>query len=499
MGLEVITQPQLFTKPITALGGYYGINEAYPLLTTYQSWTSTASVNASAFPIPGTWTMLDEPGSFIVTVGGVYQPSSEYTVNRNTRILTFNSIVSAGVEIAAQQLATASPSSQSFNFIKSVSATFTSLSAVVGTFNSLSATTGTINNLLVTNLTAISSTLNIVDITQYELSGFNILGNANITGNTNVTGTVSALNYIISDNGTLVGNTSGTSIGIGSLSARTFALVHEPALDGVDPVFDIGETVTGSFSGFRIRYDELTNRLLGLSRTDTTVLTSFVIDTTTGQVGISGLPTSGQALTVNGNLSTTNIAVGSNINFTSTIVSIGSAASTTLNNTTSGNVYIGTGVARNQGATLGNKNVYIGENVATNYTNSRFNVFLGSDIATANTANGPTFSVAVGQAAGQALTNGAANTFVGKSAGATVATGNRNIVVGADSTPAAAISHAIVIGTNITASVGNLLYLGSPTTAQALSTVPGTTISSYVSGLVVNLNGTLFRIPLVPF
>lgn len=306
MGLEYISQPQVFLSPITAVNGVYGINDPYPLLTTYQSWTSTAVVNASAFPIPGAWTMLDEPGSFIVTVGGVIQPPSEYTIDRNFRILTFNSIVSAGVEIGATQLATAAPSSQNFNYVQSVSANFTNLSGVNGRFD----------NLFVTSLTALTSILQITDIQLYETSGFNVNGSVNVTGTLTASNTIltnlTASNIVLPDNGTLLGATSATSINIGTLSARTFSLIHEPANDGVDPILDIGETQTGSFSGFRIRYEEPTNRLIGSSRTGTTVLTSFMIDTTTGQVGVSGLPAPGQALTVAGNVSASGQIIGSN-------------------------------------------------------------------------------------------------------------------------------------------------------------------------------------------
>lgn len=297
MGLEYITQPQVFLAPVTALGGLQGLTENYPLLTTYQTWTSTASVPVSVWPIPGTWTMLAEPGSFIITVGGVVQNLSEYSIDNSLRLLTFTTPVSANVEIVGRQLATAAPSSASFNFVTAVSGRVTNLSAV--NFNSTNGLIDnlTATNLLVSNLTALSSILNVVDITQYEMSGFNVQGNASITG------TVSALNIILTDNGTLLGATSATSIGAGSLSARTFSLIHEPANDGVDPILDIGETQTGSFSGFRIRYEEPTNRLIGSSRTGTTVLTSFIITTNTGQVGISGLPAPGQALTVSGNIS----------------------------------------------------------------------------------------------------------------------------------------------------------------------------------------------------
>ena len=218
MGLEYITQPQVFLAPITALGGLQGATEAYPLLTTYQTWTSTASVPASVWPIPGTWTMLSEPGSFIITVGGVVQNLTEYSIDNSLRRLIFTTPVSANVEIVGRQLATAAPSSASFNFVTAVSGRVTNLSAV--NFNSTNSQIAnlTATNLLVSNLTALSSILNIVDITQYEISGFNVQGDASITG------TVSALNIILTDNGTLLGATSATSIGVGSLSARALTV-----------------------------------------------------------------------------------------------------------------------------------------------------------------------------------------------------------------------------------------------------------------------------------
>jgi len=117
------------------------------------------------------------------------------------------------------------------------------------------------------------------------------------------TQSLTATDITLSNNSTILGATSATSVGIGSLSARTFSLVHEPANDGVDPIIDIGETLAGSFFGFRIRYEEPTNRLVGSSRTGTTILTSFMITTNTGQVSISGLPAPSQALTVFGNIS----------------------------------------------------------------------------------------------------------------------------------------------------------------------------------------------------
>jgi hypothetical protein len=182
MGLEYIVQPQVFLGGLTALGpGIQGLTENYPLLTTYNSWTSTAPINASVFPMPGTWSIYDGPNnsaSFIVSVGGVIQPPSTYSIDILNRLLTFSSPVSADIEIAVTQLATASPSSQDFNFVKSVSAEFTTLSA----------NNGTINTLIVTNLTALSTVVNIIDVQVSEVSGFRSTGDVQVDGNVTVGG-----------------------------------------------------------------------------------------------------------------------------------------------------------------------------------------------------------------------------------------------------------------------------------------------------------------------
>ena len=181
----------------------------------------------------------------------------------------------------------------------------------------LQITSTVITNLTATNiLTPVLSNLQTWD----NVSTFVQANSASWEESAEVLPTVT--NYLSTNNITLssvtlndsfIGATSATSINIGSLSARTFALIHDPANDGVDPIFDIGETLTGSFSGFRICYEEPTNRLIGSSRTGTTILTSFMINTATGQVGISGLPVAGQALTVIGNISATGTIYSSNI------------------------------------------------------------------------------------------------------------------------------------------------------------------------------------------
>ena len=271
MGLEFITQPQVFTQRLTALGGIEGY--VPPFVSSFYTWTSTSPVTASAFPLPGSIGLLDIPGSYIVSVGGVLQSPTNYTINVPTRTLTFDFTVNADTPVVVTQIGTVG-----------LSSIIDSLSAGQFVTPNLSAINGNIDNLLVTNLTALSSVLQVTDIQLFELSGFNVQGNVGISGDVSVNGV---------------------------LSAREIDLVHTPANDGVDPILDIGETTTDGFSGIRVRYEESSNRLLVQTVASSLTSNSVIIDRATGQVGISAIPN--QALTVAGNISATGAVRAVNI------------------------------------------------------------------------------------------------------------------------------------------------------------------------------------------
>lgn len=354
MGLEYITQPQVFLGGLTALGpGIEGLTENYPLLTTYYSWTSTASVNTSSFPIPidvgSIYNGPNNSGSFIVSVGGVVQSPTEYTVDPILRTITFNSIITAGIEFAATQLATASPSSQSFDFVKSVSAEFLTLSAqnIISENIDYTGSNITVTNLLVTNLTALSSELRVVDITQYEISGFDVQGNATINGTVSATGTMvidtsssnaalrvtqrgSTGNAIeVEDSANpdstpfVVNSTGAVGIGTNSPSYRLDLQNNSNSVQGMriyNPntsgsarsLLQFGNDLNGAAAALLL--NSSTNSSFG---SGSLILTHglaypiiFATSNTermriadTGQVSISGLPAPGQALTVVGDIS----------------------------------------------------------------------------------------------------------------------------------------------------------------------------------------------------
>lgn len=242
MGLEYIVQPQVFLGGLTALGpGIGGLTESYPLLTTYNYWTSTASVDTSAFPIPGTWSIYDDPNnsaSFIVTVGGVVQPPETYSIDILNRLLTFNTLISADIEVAATQLATAAPSSQSFNYVTSVTGEFTDIDATNTDTVNLSAQVGTIDSLYVTNLTAVSSVLEVVNITNYEVDGYTVNGDLTVSQDVNITGNVTAAQAIAT-----------------TLSAENINIYNSIGTGNVVPAVEVANVLANCVSALAIDID----------------------------------------------------------------------------------------------------------------------------------------------------------------------------------------------------------------------------------------------------
>lgn len=347
MGLEYITQPQVFLQPITAVGGIQTglIDNMYPpLYTSFFTWTSTSSVSASVFPLTGIQTLTNRAGSYIVTVGGVIQSPENYVVNPNFRSITFDFAVNPDTPVVVTQIGTIAVSSSNLTSLTATNSLFFN-----STFNNVTANNLYISDTISTSATNINflsarridlvhpvagdganAVLNLGEIDVNGLKGIStfydessnrfILASRNgVTTLTSVaidirTGQTGIFGLPLSGQAlTVAGNLSALgTVTADALSAREINLVHFPANDGIDPMFNIGETDTAGFSGIRVRYEEPSNRLIVSSRTGTTVLTSAIINVQTGQVGISGLPALGQALTITGNVSASGNIVGAN-------------------------------------------------------------------------------------------------------------------------------------------------------------------------------------------
>jgi hypothetical protein len=227
MGLEYIVQPQVFLGGLTALGpGIQNLTENYPLLTTYNFWTSTSDVAADVFPIPGTWSIYDDPNnsaSFIVNVGGVVQSPDTYFIDTVNRTITFLTPIDPDIEVAVTQLATAAPSSQEFSFIKVLSGNFGN---------------STFQNVTATNLTILSSTV-------FNTTIFTFTTATNLTAVNNILAT-----------GTMVLDTSSsdTALRVTQRGSGDVIRIEDSANPDATPVIvnNIGQIISGTTAAFNV-------------------------------------------------------------------------------------------------------------------------------------------------------------------------------------------------------------------------------------------------------
>jgi hypothetical protein len=201
MGLEFISQPQVFTQRLTALGGIEGY--VPPLWSTFYTWTSTIPTTANQLPLDGTNALTDYSGSYIVTVGGVLQSPTTYNIDVINRSIIFSNIINEDTDVVITQIGTIGLTSLGFQELSAVDATFDSLTA---------------NEIFVSNLTALSSVLHITDITTYEVSGFDVQGSINVQDDVTVGNTLYA--YYLSADDASITNLSTNTITTNTLSSN---------------------------------------------------------------------------------------------------------------------------------------------------------------------------------------------------------------------------------------------------------------------------------------
>jgi hypothetical protein len=158
------------------------------------------------------------------------------------------------------------------------------------------------------------------------------------------------------------------------------------------------------------------------------------------------------------------------------------------------NVFIGDTTTGNLSAS-GNHNFVFGQSAGCSLTTGGRNNFLGVCAGRQNTTGG--CNNFLGNGAGLSNTTGSYNNFFGNCAGCTNTQGSNNIIIGNTADVATnSLSGVIVIGTSATAQLNNELSIGS--SIWPLSTVSDNTFTNQISSVILRLNGSLFRVPIIP-
>jgi hypothetical protein len=110
MGFELLTQPQVFTTRLTAIGGIEGYIP--PFVAKFHTWTINTANAGTVFTIPQD-TGLNAVGlthapddAFIVNINRSILPPTEYNIDVNFKTITFNSPVPANTTINITQIGT---------------------------------------------------------------------------------------------------------------------------------------------------------------------------------------------------------------------------------------------------------------------------------------------------------------------------------------------------------------------------------------------------------
>lgn len=106
MGFELLTQPQVFTTRLTAIGGIEGY--VPPFISKFHTWTINTTVEGTTFDIPQDFVGLTHAPeeAFIVNINGSIIPPTDFAVNVDFRKITFFSVIPANTRINITQIGT---------------------------------------------------------------------------------------------------------------------------------------------------------------------------------------------------------------------------------------------------------------------------------------------------------------------------------------------------------------------------------------------------------
>ena len=106
MGFELLTQPQVFTTRLTAVGGIEGY--VPPFISKFHTWTITTPASGTIFDIPQDFVGLTHAAdsAYIVNISGTVIPPPNFDIDYNFRKLILNNPVPAGTIINLTQIGT---------------------------------------------------------------------------------------------------------------------------------------------------------------------------------------------------------------------------------------------------------------------------------------------------------------------------------------------------------------------------------------------------------
>ena len=106
MGFELLTQPQVFTTRLTAVGGIEGY--VPPFISKFHTWTITTPTSGTIFDIPQDFVGLTHAAdsAYIVNISGTVIPPPNFDIDYNSRELILNNPVPAGTIINLTQIGT---------------------------------------------------------------------------------------------------------------------------------------------------------------------------------------------------------------------------------------------------------------------------------------------------------------------------------------------------------------------------------------------------------
>lgn len=195
MGFELLTQPQVFTTRLTAVGGIEGY--VPPFISKFHTWTITTAASGTIFDIPQDFVGLTHAAdsAYIVNISGTVIPPPNFDIDYNFRKLILNNPVPAGTIINLTQIGTIALSTA--NYIELTGLNFFSINSDIENIISQNITTSNLstNSLFV----SANSERDAVYVTQ--------------------TGTGNAL-YVVSNTTPFVFTSAG-NIGIGTSSPES--------------------------------------------------------------------------------------------------------------------------------------------------------------------------------------------------------------------------------------------------------------------------------------